>query len=46
MKARKNDAGDRSGMGCNVNSTFNFTIGAFAVLAAAAISYFVYHWMK
>jgi hypothetical protein len=33
--------------GCNVNSTFNFSVGALAIAAAIAIAYFVYRtWIR
>ena len=31
---------------CNVNSTFNSTVGVVAILAACAIAYFVYNYFK
>jgi hypothetical protein len=32
--------------GCNVSSTFNFTVGAIAVVAAGVIGWFVYRWLS
>jgi hypothetical protein len=47
MQAETRDVSSRSLPGCNVNSTFNFTVGAFAVLAGALIVYFIYsYWWK
>jgi hypothetical protein len=31
---------------CNVNSTFNFTVGALAIAAAIVIGYLVWHWLQ
>lgn len=46
MKSETNDARDRLQPGCNVNSTFNFTVGGFAIAAALLIAYlaFVVWW--
>ncbi len=46
MKSEMNDTGDRPRPGCDVNSTFNFTVGGFAIAAALLIGYlaFVYWW--
>ena len=30
---------------CNVNSTFNFTVGAIAIALAGLIGYFIYHYL-
>jgi hypothetical protein len=30
---------------CNVNSTFNFTMGGLALVAAAVIGYFIWRWL-
>lgn len=47
MKSEMNDAGDRPQSGCNVNSTFNFTVGGFAIAAALLIGYLAYvYWLK
>lgn len=46
MKGRESDAGDRPRPGCNVNSTFNFIIGALAIVAALVIGYFAVKWIK
>ena len=34
--------------GCNVNSTFNYTVGGFAIAAALLIGYLLVHffWLK
>jgi hypothetical protein len=32
----------RAGPGCNVNSTFNYTVGVLAVAVAILIGYWVY----
>ncbi len=42
MKTDTNDAGDRPQRGCNVNSTFNFTVGGLAIAAALLIGYLAY----
>jgi hypothetical protein len=47
MKSEMNDTGNRSRPGCDVNSTFNFTVGGFAIAAAALIGYLIYvYWWK
>ena len=46
MKGREGDTGDQSQPGCNVNSTFNFTVGVLAVVAAIVIGYFIYRLMN
>jgi hypothetical protein len=47
VKSEMNDTGDQPELGCNVNSTFNFTVGAFAIAAALLISYLAYmYWWK
>jgi hypothetical protein len=46
MKSETN-AGDRPQPGCNVNSTFNFTVGGIAIAAALLIGYLAYmYWWK
>ena len=35
----------RSGSGCNVSTSFNFTVGIIASLAAIAIGYVLYKWL-
>jgi len=46
MKTNAKDD-DRPQPGCNVNSTFNFTVGGIAIAAAILIGYWVYmHWWK
>lgn len=42
MKSETNDAGDRLQRGCNVNATFNFTVGGLAITAALLIGYLAY----
>lgn len=47
MKSEMNDTGDRPQLGCNANSTFNFTVGGFAIAAALLIGYLAYvYWWK
>ncbi len=47
MKSETNDAGGQPQSGCNVNSTFNFTVGGLAIAAALLISYCAYlYWWK
>ena len=47
MKSETNSADDRPQPGCNVNSTFNFTVGGFAIAAALLIGYLAYvYWWK
>lgn len=36
------DVGDQRGARCNVNQTFNFTVGAVAVVAALVILYMLF----
>ena len=42
MNEQKSDVDKQPLPGCNVNSTLNFTIGEFAIAAAALIGYLVY----
>ncbi len=43
MQAQKRkDGGRQAEPNCNVNSKFNFTVGAFAIAAALLIGYFVF----
>lgn len=47
MNIRKSDENDQVQTNCNVNSTFNFTVGAFAIVAALLIGYLMYvSWWK
>jgi hypothetical protein len=47
MKSETNDAGDRLQPGCNVSSTFNFTMGGIAIAVALLIGYLAYvRWWK
>lgn len=47
MKSKTNGTGDRQQPSCNVNSTFNFTVGGFAIAAALLIGYLAYvYWLK
>ncbi len=47
MKSKTIGTGDRPQPGCNVNSTFNFTVGGFAIAAALLIGYLAYmYWWK
>lgn len=39
MKAEMNDEGGKVRPGCNVSSTFNFTVGGLAIAAALLIGY-------
>ena len=39
------ESADRSGSGCNVSTSFNFTVGLIASLAAIAIGYVLYRWL-
>ena len=34
-----------SAPGCNVSTTFNFTVGAVAIVAAIVLGYVVWHWL-
>jgi len=45
MRTETNDASRPSGVGCNVNSTFNFSMGAVALALAGVIGWFVWHWL-
>jgi hypothetical protein len=42
MEAQKKDGDKQPQPGCNVNSTFNFTVGGIAIAAAVLIGYLVY----
>jgi hypothetical protein len=42
MRAGTSDSGGRVQPGCNVNSTFNFGVGAIAILVAILIAYVAY----
>ncbi|MDQ3746333.1 MAG: hypothetical protein M3444_18325 [Acidobacteriota bacterium] len=42
MSEQKGDVGNQPRPGCNVNSTFNFTVGGLAIAAAVVIGYLVY----
>lgn len=46
MKSDMNDNPNRLETGCNVNSTFNFTVGGIAIAVAVLIGYlaYVYWW--
>ncbi len=47
MKAQRSDDNGLTRTSCNVNSTFNFTVGALAIAGAVLIGYFVYvYWLK
>ncbi len=47
MKTQMSDVGGQLPPGCNVSSTFNFTVGALAIAAAVLLGYFVYaYWLK
>jgi hypothetical protein len=39
MKAETNDDSGKLTPGCNVNSTFNFTVGGLAIAAAVLLGY-------
>lgn len=46
MKAQSDDKGLMR-TSCNVNSTFNFTVGGLAIAAALLIVYLAYvYWLK
>jgi len=43
MNAQKRDVDKQQPQpGCNVNSTFNYMVGGFAIIAAVLIGYLVY----
>ena len=42
MRAGTSDSGGKAQPGCHVNSTFNFTVGAVAILVAILIAYVAY----
>lgn len=42
MRAGTSDPGGQAQPSCNVNSTFNFTVGAIAILVAILIGYVVW----
>jgi hypothetical protein len=47
MKAETNDDGTKSRRGCDVSSTFNFTVGGLAIAAALLIGYLAcVYWFK
>jgi hypothetical protein len=47
MKAQTGDDGNQLQSGCNVSSTFNFTVGGLAIAAASLIGYLAYlYWWK
>ena len=47
MKAEMNDDAAKSQRGCNVSSTFNLTVGGFAIAAALLIGYLAWvYWFK
>ncbi len=47
MNMQKSEDKDQMQTNCNVSSTFNFTVGAFATAAALLIGYLVYvSWWK
>jgi hypothetical protein len=47
MKAEINDDTAKSSRGCNVSSTFNFTVGGLAIAAALLIGYLAcLYWFK
>ena len=47
MQSEMKEMGDRQQSGCNVNSTFNFTVGGIAIAAALLIGYLAYvYWWK
>jgi len=45
MKPETSSASNQGGAGCNVNQTFNFSMGAVALALAGVIGWFVWHWM-
>ncbi len=40
-----NQQRETSAASCNVNSRFNFTVGALAIVAAFVIGYSMWHWL-
>ena len=44
MQAGTSAPGGHGEPGCNVNSTFNFTVGALAIAAALVIGYLAYRY--
>lgn len=42
MSQLGNEEHDRQDRGCNVSSTFNFTVGAVAVAVAAVLAWIAY----
>ncbi len=47
MSQHKGDVGQRQQARCNVNSTFNFTVGGIAIVAALLVGYLVYaYWWR
>ena len=45
MNEPPKESADQSGSGCNVSTSFNFTVGLIASLAAIAIGYVLYKWL-
>ena len=45
MQQETNSASRQGGAGCNVNQTFNFSMGAIALVLAGVIGWFVWHWL-
>lgn len=45
MNAETNNASRQSGVGCNVNQTFNFSMGAVILALAGVIGWVVWHWL-
>jgi hypothetical protein len=47
MNPEINDDAAKSQRGCNVSSTFNFTVGGLAIVAAVLIGYLAWlYWFK
>ena len=47
MQSEMKEMGDRQQTSCNVSSTFNFTVGGLAIVAALLIGYLAYvYWWK
>jgi hypothetical protein len=45
MKSETNNTSRQDGVGCNVDQTFNFSMGAVALALAGVIGWFVWHWL-
>ena len=45
MRQETDDSRQMGGSSCNVNSTFNFTMGGLALVAAVVIGYFIWQWL-